>query len=173
MSSSRLIIFGGLPGTGKTTLARTLASELGSVHLRIDSIEEAIRHGMPMTVSLDKAGYRVAYAVAEDNLRIGRTVIADSVNPLSITRDAWLSVAHRAQVEAVEIEVICSDPVEHRRRVESRTSDIVGLKLPTWEEVILREYHPWQREHIVVDASNRSVEQSIRILRQALLHLKK
>jgi predicted kinase len=38
-----LIIFGGLPGTGKTTIARALAHQIGAVHLRIDSIEQAIR----------------------------------------------------------------------------------------------------------------------------------
>jgi len=33
-----LIIFGGLPGVGKTTIARKLARHLGAVHVRIDSI---------------------------------------------------------------------------------------------------------------------------------------
>jgi predicted kinase len=37
-----LIIFGGLPATGKTTIARELARQLGAVHVRIDSIEQAI-----------------------------------------------------------------------------------------------------------------------------------
>jgi predicted kinase len=85
-----LIIFGGLPGAGKTTIARELARQIGAMHLRIDSIEQAIRSSVRGLPSLDEAGYRVAYAIAEDNLRIGRTVVADSVNPLSITRDAWL-----------------------------------------------------------------------------------
>ena len=31
------------------------------------------------------AGYRVAYAIAEENLRLGRTVIADSVNPIKLS----------------------------------------------------------------------------------------
>ena len=38
-----LIIFGGLPGIGKTTIARELASQLGAIYVRIDSIEQAIR----------------------------------------------------------------------------------------------------------------------------------
>ena len=44
------------------------------------------------------AGYVVAYGVAEDNLRIGRIVVADTVNPVQATRDAWLDVARRAGV---------------------------------------------------------------------------
>jgi predicted kinase len=37
-----LIILGGLPATGKTTIARELARQLGAAHVRIDSIEQAI-----------------------------------------------------------------------------------------------------------------------------------
>ena len=111
-----LIIFGGLPGTGKTTIARELARQIGAIHLRIDSIEQAIRDCAPDTVGLDEAGYRVAYAVAEDNLRLGRTVVADSVNPLQFTRDAWREVGRRAQAITAEIEVTCSDSREHRER---------------------------------------------------------
>jgi len=74
-----LIILGGLPGTGKTTIARELARQLGAVHVRIDSIEEAILDSGVWSSPINDAGYRVGYAVAADNLRIGRTVIADSV----------------------------------------------------------------------------------------------
>jgi predicted kinase len=76
-----LIIFGGLPGVGKTTIGRELARHLIAVHVRIDSIEQAIRASGTVNPSLNDMGYRVGYAVAEDNLRLGRTVIADSVNP--------------------------------------------------------------------------------------------
>jgi predicted kinase len=107
-------------------------------------------------------------AVAEDNLRVGRTVVADSVNPLQITRDAWLEVGRRAQAITMEIEVICSDSREHRARVETRKPDIFGLRLPSWEQVITREYHPWDREHIVVDTARQSLEQNIKTLREAL-----
>jgi predicted kinase len=163
-----LIVIGGLPGTGKTTIARELARQIDAVHIRIDSIEQAIRDSGLLRQSMDDAGYRVGYAVAEDNLRLGRTVIADSVNPLAVTRDAWLAVAKRAGVSAIEIEIACSDAVEHRQRVETRVSDIAGLRLPAWQEVVTRDYERWNRDRLVIDTAGQSVDQSVRTLREAL-----
>src|SRR6185503_20099992 len=100
-----LIILGGLPGVGKTTIARELARQLGAVHIRIDSIEQAIRESGVAAVSLDDAGYRAGYAIARDNLGLGHIVIADCVNPLPVTRNAWVDVAGHAQVGATEVEI--------------------------------------------------------------------
>jgi predicted kinase len=163
-----LIILGGLPGVGKTTIARELARQLSAVHLRIDSIEQAIRNSGALSRPLNDVGYRVGYAVALDNLSVGRTVIADSVNPLAISRDAWVEVAKLAQVSAIEIEVVCSDAKEHQRRVENRTTDIPGLMPPTWQEVVLRDYQPWNRERVVIDTTTRSLEQAVMMLRRIL-----
>jgi predicted kinase len=166
-----LIVLGGLPGVGKTTIARELAHRLGAVHLRIDTIEQAIREsdlGKGPGDDVGDAGYMVAYALAEDNLSLGRVVIADSVNPIQITRDAWLSAARRAHVPALEVEIQYSDSVEHRHRVEERIADIGGHRLPTWDEVTAREYAPWDREHLVLDTANTLLDQCVKIIQQAM-----
>jgi len=163
-----LVIFAGLPGTGKSSIARELARQLDAVYLRIDSIEQAILSSPAGAGTLDDTGYRVANAVAEDNLRLGRIVIADSVNPIRISRDAWLEVARRANATPVEIEVTCSDREQHRHRVETRVADIAGARLPTWQEVASREYDAWDREHIVIDTAGQSVSESVQQLREAL-----
>ncbi|MGA2344682.1 MAG: AAA family ATPase [Candidatus Sulfotelmatobacter sp.] len=163
-----LIIFAGLPGVGKTMIARELARQIGAVHVRIDSIEQALRDSGAMAQPINDAGYRVGYALAEDNLRLGRIVIADSVNPLLVTRESWVDVAKRAGVDAIEIEVQCSDRNEHRRRVETRASDIPGLLPPTWEEEVSREYHAWNREHLIIDTAATNVEKCVSMIREVL-----
>ena len=165
-----LLIFGGLPGVGKTEIAAGLARDIGAVHLRIDSIEQAMRNS-GITIS-GPEGYEVAYAVAEDNLGLGRTVVADSVNPIEITRAAWRDVAERAGTRFIEIEVVCSDEAEHRRRVETRTADIAGHQLPTWQGVCEREYEPWEAD-IVMDTAGRGIEASVSDLREKLEELRR
>ncbi len=163
-----LIIFSGLPGVGKTTIARKLASEIGGVHVRIDSIEDTIRDSGALAGPMTDVGYRVAYAIAEDNLRVGRTVIADSVNPLTLTRRSWVDVARRAHAQAFEVEIRCSNGKEHRSRVETRIRDFPGSWQVKWDEVLSREYEPWDHAHIVIDTANRDAANSVFELREAL-----
>lgn len=155
-----LIILSGRPGVGKTTLAQALATRLGGVHVRVDTIEQALREAGGMRVGNE--GYEAAYRVATAHLLEGRTVIADSVNPIAVTRAAWRQVAIDAGVAYQQVEVTCPDPVVHRARVEGRVSDIPGLTLPTWAEVEAREYEAWGKGEVVrVNAGAGSVEELV------------
>lgn len=148
-----LYIFAGLPGSGKTTLAQLLAQRVHAAYVRIDTIEQALRDLCALDV--EGEGYRLAYRVAADNLRLGMSVVADSCNPIELTRREWAQVALDTQAGYVNIEVICSDAREHRRRVETRVSSVSGLKLPTWQDVENREYHAWTVDRIVVDTAGK------------------
>lgn len=162
-----LVVVGGLPATGKTTIARAFSSEVAAGHLRVDSIEQAIVRSGLGEQPVGPAGYVIAYAVAEDQLRSGLNVVADCVNPIAATRDAWRGVGLQAGVPVVEVEVVCSDEHEHRRRAAARTSDIAGLVHPTWQEIVARTYEPWQRERVIIETARRTLPACVRQLRAA------
>src|SRR3954447_26027131 len=73
-----LVVVSGLPGTGKTAVAAELAARLGAVHLSVDPIEDALLGaGLPPSCETGVAAYEAARAVAEQNLALGLTVVAD------------------------------------------------------------------------------------------------
>ncbi|WP_019009774.1 AAA family ATPase [Deinococcus aquatilis] len=150
-----LIVFSGLPGSGKSTLALGLAAHLNAAYLRLDTIEAALLNaGLP---SVGIEGYAVAYALAADALRLGQTVVADCVNPLTVTREAWQAVARNMSSRMLDLEVICSDRQEHRRRVETRQADESNWAgrwtPPTWETVTRHDYEPWASARTVIDTA--------------------
>lgn len=156
---ARLYIFSGLPGVGKTTLARHLATRLSATYIRIDTVEQALRDLYSGEVQGE--GYDISYRIAKDNLALGSDVVADSCNPIKLTRKEWERVAHDSGCDYVNIHIICSDPDEHRRRVETRVSTVAGLTMPTWEDVENREYHTWSTPRIYLDTASASEQECL------------
>jgi predicted kinase len=137
-----------------------IARRTASPYVRVDRIEQAIVAWSSLTHPLGPVGYAVAHSLAQEQLQLGLDVIAECVNPFAVTRDGWLGTAETAGAVLIEVEVICSDEAEHRRRVETRTSDVEGLAKPTWTEVVEREYEPWTRERLLIDSTTTSPEKA-------------
>ncbi|TVX95378.1 AAA family ATPase [Mycolicibacterium porcinum] len=161
-----LIALSGLPGVGKTTLARRLSSEIDAVHVRVDTIEAALTSSGIVDLAggwpaVPDAGYRVAYAITRDHLAAGHSVVADSVNPLAVTREAWARCAQTSHANLVNVELVCSDHALHRRRVEARRSDLEGLTVPTWQEVEERTYERWDPPVLRIDTAA-GIDQAVR-----------
>lgn len=194
-----LVVLGGLPGVGKSTIARALLTRWLAVYLCIDTIEQALRDSGvlagqgagaasnagsvcnaanvpdgPNVADVGAAGYMVAYALARTQLAMGLPVLADSVNPLAVTREAWHGVAVFAQVPWLDVEVVCSDVAEHQKRVEQRrVSDVLGLLPPTWAAVRRHDYAPWAAgDRLVVDTAHCSADDAATRILTELKQLK-
>lgn len=148
-----LVVLSGLPGTGKTTIGKALATKRSATYIRVDEIEHALSCSANVDRDLGPAGYLVAFAIASSNLKLGNLVIGDSVNPVTESRQGWRIAAASTGCPVLDVEVICSDEVEHRRRVEARDADILGFKLPTWKQIKACVYTPWSDERLTLDTA--------------------
>jgi len=168
MKTPTLYIFSGLPASGKSTLAKMLSEEFEIPYFRIDTVEQALRD--LCNIEVYGEGYRLTYRIIRDNLKLGISCIADSCNPIELTRDEWNQVAKDVGANYIDIEVICSNQEEHRFRVESRANEVNNLVLPSWQEVLDREYDDWIRERIVVDTAGITETEAFQNLQFRLNH---
>ena len=167
-----LVVVGGLPAVGKTAVCRALLGERPMTPpmtwLRVDSIEQALRRSGEMAPDMPGgAGYYAAAAVAGDVLSTGGDVLVECVNPLPITRRLWERTALDAGSRLLQVELVCSDREEHRRRVEQRVSDIAGLVLPDWRDVLQRDYAPWPEADLRLDTGRLEVTGAAELIARA------
>lgn len=156
-----LFIFSGLPGSGKSTIAKILSEKLSAVYLRVDTVEQAIRSVSEQSKKIGPEGYFVLYELARENLKLGSSVVTDSVNDINLVRDTFRNIAISLNVPFLEVEILCSDKKQHRYRVENRIPDIPGLTAPDWGQVLRRHYEPWNREHLQMDTAILSAKECV------------
>ena len=150
------LVLSGLPGTGKSAVARTVAGRLNAVHLSIDPVEDAmLGAGLERSWSTGVAAYEVVRAMAEHNLSLGLSVVVDAVNDSEAARDTWRN-ASRATGHPVTFVLLTVPSLdEHRRRLEGRERGLSHICEPTWDQVCARarDYEPWQGPCLLIDAS--------------------
>lgn len=148
-----LIVMSGLPGSGKSTVAKQLAADLGCAVIAVDTIERGLHEaGIDASEPVGLAAYAVANRIVDVQLGLGHTVIADAVNHHPGARQAWLDLAAEHGAEIRVIHVVCSDEALHRGRLDTRKHE---LRVVPWERVVaLREtWAPWPVETETVDTA--------------------
>lgn len=150
-----LVLMSGLPGVGKSTIASELGRLLPAAVLSVDHIEDAmLRAGLAPSFETGVAAYEVGAAVAQEQLALGHSVIADAANHLEVGRDIWRRAAraHEALIRVVHVE--CSD-LAHQQRLRQRNRGLSHFPEPTWVEVEQRrpQVEPWSSDVLVVDSA--------------------
>lgn len=140
-----LILVGGLPGTGKSTLAAGLARETGWVLLRSDEVRHEIALGAdryaPEAVS---AVYSEVLRRAKGRLASEESVIIDASWIDATERARASTVAQEAGAEFVEVCCSCEEAVA-AGRIEARSTrgDDVSDATTAVRDTLARQVDPW------------------------------
>lgn len=154
----RVVMIGGAPGVGKTSLAQRVADHYQYVHLATDEIRHdvaQIPHGQHAFSRPDEGAYApaVVRATYDEQLREARTVLASG---RGVVLDAsWSSAAQRnearAAVEAMGVDLVeieCElDPAIARERIARRLAnpDDPSDATPALFDVMVARRDPWPR----------------------------
>ena len=138
-----LVIFSGLPGTGKSALADRLARELSWPLLRIDDLVVEVPEGADFRFWDEKI--LTLLTVAEAQLELGISVILDSV---FMGADRLHAQEIARQSGAAFRPVVChfSDEALWEKRVTERADLLGNPAVATWETIQRQRQHflPWQ-----------------------------
>jgi aminoglycoside phosphotransferase family enzyme/predicted kinase len=162
----RLVLVGGPPGTGKSTLAERLGQQLGCTVLRSDQVRKELA-GLAATEraadALDEGIYTPAatdatYAELLRRARVatcrGESVVLDATWSSTAQRASAQSLARRAHVELTELSCQCP-PDLAAGRLTKRSAQGADASDATVEvaERIRARFDPWPTAHIVDTAA--------------------
>lgn len=148
-----LILFAGMPGSGKTTLARMIGRALGISYLAKDRVQRVLRD-RELADAATGDGYYVILDLADEQLSLGASVILDATFPLDHFRMVASDIAARHNARFCAIYCYCSDDKLWRRRMEERVQYVPNWKPATWDDVLrMRQYYqPWGNNALLIDS---------------------
>ena len=153
-----LLVFSGLPGTGKSALTEAVGRELGIPVFAKDWLEATLLRCELAPTSQNKplgfAGYQLLTILAERQLMLGQSAILDSVASTESIRSSWKQLAAEYDAKWCVIECICSDEGVHRARMNVRQRNIPGWHELDWSEVerVKAYYQPWEEDRLILNA---------------------
>ena len=147
MSEARLILTCGLPGAGKTALARQLAADRRAVRLTTDEWLWALGSTPWDTPTQEKVEYEL-WRLAQEILRLGLSVVLDFGLWARTERDEMRSVARGLGV-GVELHYLEVPTEELWRRIEARNAE------PPWDSHPIRraDLDGWLRQFEAPDTA--------------------
>jgi predicted kinase len=150
-----LVVVGGLPGTGKSTLAAAIGETIGAPVFVKDVIEASLwRSG----IGADQGSWQVAEdlltTLAGAQLERRSRAVVDTVARVEESRVTWRRLADATGSSFALIECVCSDDAVHRSRLDGRVRGIPGWYEVAWSdvEVAKQRWIPWADDRLVLDA---------------------
>lgn len=163
-----LILIAGLPGTGKTTLAKEFVRQTKAVSFDIDEVKRRVVPEDAVTEEIDPPEYRHKYYAETirklPDLFAGsptNTVIIDETFHLKAFREMWQEAAKELNIKLHWIEAVCDEEVVKKRLCvgKDRECHILGDKAYPMYCLFKDAFEPMSEPHEVVDTCKDIVPQ--------------
>jgi predicted kinase len=164
MNRQTLVIFSGLPGVGKSTLADKLARQLRWPLLKIDDVIGQVPENPGIEFWDSKVD--ILLDLVNTQLQLGLDVIVDSVF-MNMDRQHAQGLARRYQVRFLPVYVFISDEKVWEERVTKRFNEMNDADVATWERIQHQREHfaKWEEDTaIFIDSLHPMEENFARVL---------
>ena len=152
----KIICVFGLPGTGKTTIARLLAHRLGYRHLNTDIIRTLMGKRSQYDANTKEAIYDLLIERASQDIQKSSSVIIDGTFSSEAYRQKVIDWAtdERADIKWI---LICADPDVVKKRVSKKREDSEA----DFEvyKAIRSAFDPVVFDHLVVQSDTEGIEE--------------
>lgn len=146
-----LIIMSGLPGTGKTTVAKSLSPLLDAVILSSDKIRKELFEKPTYKREEREIVYKIMILVAKYLLNAGKNCILDATFNKEEFRNQVMEKTQCPAKEFFIVECICPEELAISR-IQSRKDDYSDADLTVYKN--MKEiYEPVKAKHVTVDTS--------------------
>ncbi|MBI4177524.1 MAG: AAA family ATPase [Candidatus Aenigmarchaeota archaeon] len=146
-----LIVVCGLPGTGKTTIAKALSQRIGAALLRTDVIRKEMLFEAKYTEKERDSVYENMFVTAGEKLRNGEDCVLDGTFYKKSLRDVAKRVAENNKSKFHIVECVLHEDFV-RTRINARKGDESEADFQIYQKA-KNAFEPITEKHIVVDTS--------------------
>ncbi len=130
---STLVVMRGYPGTGKSTIARAIATSLHAPLIDRDIIRQASVDIFGNHPDIGRFSYELMFALTREQLRLGLSMVVDTPLTYRTTYEQAKSMAAEFHVPMLVVHCKCSPEVQ-KRRLEERKGRVSPFQITSWEE---------------------------------------
>ncbi len=164
--SSTFIVMRGYPGTGKSTIARLLATALHAPLIDRDIIRQMAVDFFGDLPQVGQFSYELMFALAREQLRLGLSVVVDTPLTYRTTYEQCKELAKTFHAHMLVVHCQCPPEVQ-KRRLEGRKGKVSEFQITSWEE--WEQWKPrfeeFDDEGCIIDTSNPMDESLAKVMR--------